>query len=225
MLGDLGESLTKWVLLWIECSHKPEFWFPGKFGSLGYWILYTTTTTTTKSLQSCPTLCDPIDGSPPGSPVLGILQAITGVGCHFLLHEYCIGYWILESANLQLFYGNSIITSGLPWWSSGKKLPANIGDTDSIPGSGKSPGEGKGNLFQYSFLGNPMDRRAWWSMVHACCKKVEHNLVTKQQWFYPGAPENMGRKETDELVTYKVRFNVPETHICGLCQFDYIFFC
>ena len=36
-----------------------------------------------KSLQSCPTLCDPIDGSPPGSPVPGILQA--RVGCHFLL--------------------------------------------------------------------------------------------------------------------------------------------
>ena len=35
-------------------------------------------------LQSCPTLCDPIDGSPPGSPVRGILQN-TGVGCHFLL--------------------------------------------------------------------------------------------------------------------------------------------
>ena len=40
-----------------------------------------------KSLQSCPTLCDPIDGSPPGSPVPGILQARknTGTGCHFLL--------------------------------------------------------------------------------------------------------------------------------------------
>ena len=39
-----------------------------------------------KSLQSCPTLCDPTDGSPPGSPVSGILQAgNTGVGCHFLL--------------------------------------------------------------------------------------------------------------------------------------------
>ena len=38
-----------------------------------------------KSLQSCPTLCDPIDGSPPGSPVPGILQARSlGVGCHFL---------------------------------------------------------------------------------------------------------------------------------------------
>ena len=41
-----------------------------------------------KSLQSCPTLCNPIDGSPPGSPVPGILQARTleWVGCHFLLH-------------------------------------------------------------------------------------------------------------------------------------------
>ena len=40
-----------------------------------------------KSLQSCPTLCDPIDGSPPGSTIPGILQASknTGVGCHFLL--------------------------------------------------------------------------------------------------------------------------------------------
>ena len=39
-----------------------------------------------KSLQSCPTLCDPIDGSPPGSLVPGILQAKnTGWGCHFLL--------------------------------------------------------------------------------------------------------------------------------------------
>ena len=38
-----------------------------------------------KSLQSCPTLCDPIDGSPPGSPVHGIFQAGTRVGCHCLL--------------------------------------------------------------------------------------------------------------------------------------------
>ena len=38
-----------------------------------------------KSLQSCPTLCDPIGGSPSGSTVPGILQAKTRVGCHFLL--------------------------------------------------------------------------------------------------------------------------------------------
>ena len=41
---------------------------------------------TAKSPQSCPTVCDPIDGSPPGFPVPGILQARTlGVGCLFLL--------------------------------------------------------------------------------------------------------------------------------------------
>ena len=39
-----------------------------------------------KSLQSCPTLCDPIDGSPPGSPIPGDSPGKnTGVGCHFLL--------------------------------------------------------------------------------------------------------------------------------------------
>ena len=38
-----------------------------------------------KSLQSCLTLCDPIDGSPPGSPSLGSPSKNTGVGCHFLL--------------------------------------------------------------------------------------------------------------------------------------------
>ena len=40
-------------------------------------IYYIHATATSKSLQSCPTLCDPIDGSPPGSPVPGILQART----------------------------------------------------------------------------------------------------------------------------------------------------
>ena len=45
-----------------------------------------TTTATTKSLQSCPTLCDPIDGSPPGSPIpYDSPGKNTGVGCHFLL--------------------------------------------------------------------------------------------------------------------------------------------
>ena len=46
-----------------------------------------TAATAAKSIQLCPTLCDPMDGSPPGSPVPGILPPgkNTGVGCHFLL--------------------------------------------------------------------------------------------------------------------------------------------
>ena len=42
-----------------------------------------------------------------------------------------------------------------------KNSPANAGDTGLIPGSGKCPGEGHGNLLQYSSLDNPMDRGAW----------------------------------------------------------------
>ena len=50
----------------------------------------------------------------------------------------------------------------------------------SISGLGRSPGEGNGNPVQYSCLGNPMDREAWWATVHGV-KKVRHDLVTKQQ--------------------------------------------
>ena len=60
-----------------------------------------------------------------------------------------------------------------------KNLPANAGDAGSIPGSGRSP-EGNGNSLQYSCLGNPMDRGAWWATVHEVAR-VGHNLVTKQQ--------------------------------------------
>ena len=50
-----------------------------------------------------------------------------------------------------------------------KNLPANAGDirdAGSIPGLGRSPGEGHSNPLQYSCLENPMDRGAWWAMVH-----------------------------------------------------------
>ena len=40
------------------------------------------------------------------------------------------------------------------------------GDADSVPGLGKSPVEGNGNPFQYSCLGNPMDKGTWWAIVH-----------------------------------------------------------
>ena len=40
--------------------------------------------------------------------------------------------------------------------------PASAGDTGLTPGSGKSPGEGNGNPLQYSCMGNPKERGAWW---------------------------------------------------------------
>ena len=46
----------------------------------------------------------------------------------------------------------------------------NAGDPGSIPGLGRSPGEGNGNPLQYSCLGNPMDRKAWHTTVHGVAK-------------------------------------------------------
>ena len=51
-----------------------------------------------------------------------------------------------------------------------KNLLANAGDAGSILGSGKSPGGGHGNSFQYSCLENPIDRRAWQATVHGVPK-------------------------------------------------------
>ena len=59
---------------------------------------------------------------------------------------------------------------GLQRWHSGKESTCQAGDMGSIPVLGRSPGEGNGNPFQYSCLGNPMDRGAWQAAVHAVAK-------------------------------------------------------
>ena len=52
-------------------------------------------------------------------------------------------------------------------------LPAKAGDAGLILGSGRVPGEGNGNPFQYSCLGNPMDRGASWATVHGVAKELD----------------------------------------------------
>ena len=51
-----------------------------------------------------------------------------------------------------------------------KHLPDNAGDPRLIPGVGRSPGKGNGNPLQYSCLGNPMVRGAWWATVYGVAK-------------------------------------------------------
>ena len=55
--------------------------------------------------------------------------------------------------------------------SAVKNLPANAGDVSSIPGLGRSPGDGNGKPLQYPCLGNPMDRRAWQAVVYRVTKR------------------------------------------------------
>ena len=81
--------------------------------------------TAAKSLQSCPTLCNPIDGSPSGSPVPGILQSIscknTGVGCHFLLQCMKVKSEseVAQSCLTLFFQGASILILWLQSLSAG----------------------------------------------------------------------------------------------------------
>ena len=60
--------------------------------------------------------------------------------------------------------------SRFPRWLNSKESACNARDMGSNPGSGRSPGEGNGNPLQYSCLGNPIEREAWWSRVHGITK-------------------------------------------------------
>ena len=57
-----------------------------------------------------------------------------------------------------------------PGSSDGNASAYNVGDLGSIPGSGRSPGEGNGNPLQYSCLENPMDQGTCWATVHGVAK-------------------------------------------------------
>ena len=60
-----------------------------------------------------------------------------------------------------------------PGGSLVKNPPANAGDSGSIPGLGRSLGEGNGSPSQDSCLENPMDREAWWVTVHGVAKELD----------------------------------------------------
>ena len=72
-------------------------------------------------------------------------------------------------------FGFSKIIKVFSGGSGGKESFCQAGDMGSIPGLGRSPGEGNGDPLQYSCLQNAMDRGAWWSQTDG------HDLMTKQQ--------------------------------------------
>ena len=67
---------------------------------------------------------------------------------------------------------NQTFNIGASGGSDGKESACSAGDSGLIPGSGRSPGEGNGNPFQYSCLENPMDGGAWQATVHGVAKRL-----------------------------------------------------
>ena len=139
--------------------------------------------------QSCLTLCSPMGCSPPGSSIHGILQAR-------ILERVAISYSrgssqprdrtcvsCISCISRRIFYHCGLKTQewparplplricvwvkrAFPGGAEVKVSACSAGDLGSIPGSGRSPGEGNGNPLQYSCLENPMDGGAWWAIVH-----------------------------------------------------------
>ena len=73
---------------------------------------------------------------------------------------------------LILFY-SSVMVKWAPQVEVVNNLSANAGDVGSIPGSGRSPGEGNGNPLLYSCLGNPRDRGAWQATIHGVTEESD----------------------------------------------------
>ena len=101
------------------------------------------------------------------------------------------------------FLGQSYETNtGFPGGSDGTE--SNVVDLGSVPGSGRSPGEGNGNSLQYSWAEDTMDRGAWWATVHGLkeldtteqprtCRKLIHIIKVSDCIFQA----MVGRKTKD----------------------------
>ena len=115
-----------------------------------------------KSRQLCLTLGDPMDCSLSGSSIHGLSQArvLEWVAIAFSNKTWNPFKRILDDCG----------SYGLHQWLSGKESNCNAEDPGSIPGSGRAPGGGHGNSFQYSCLGNSMDKGAWQAIVPGVAK-------------------------------------------------------
>ena len=85
------------------------------------------------------------------SKVAVMAQSTVSTNDLYVVYKYCMGF---------------------PGGSDGKETAYNVGDLGSIPESGRSPGEGNGNLPQYSCLENSMDRGAGQTIVHGVAKSL-----------------------------------------------------
>ena len=113
--------------------------------------------------------------------------------------------WIIEKA--REFQKNIYFCCG----SDGKASACRAGDPGSIPGLGRSPGEGNGNPLQYSCLENSMDWGAWWATVHGVAKsrtRLSNFTFTFQAILELSTGHGLVGNEADESVLQSVAINL-----------------
>ena len=106
----------------------------------------------------------------------------------FLILALLRGVWYSNRFRSRLLNDNEGFLGDSVCKESAYKA-GDAGDTGSIPGLGRSPGSGHGNLLQYSFLENPMDREGWRPIVHGVAKELD-------------TTEAIGYKDNDNDVEY-----------------------
>ena len=119
-----------------------------------------------------------------------------------------------RKSSLQVYHVPSLGLSttnwhlpGFPDGSDGKESVCNAGDLSSIPGSGRSPGEGNVYLFRYTCLENPMDRGVWRTVVHGVAK----NRTQLSNWhfhFFIGTC-HLPLQGLNQVLLYPLTFNTP----------------
>ena len=112
-------STLAWRISWREEAGRLQSMGSQRVGH--NWVTSLHFTSTAKSLQSCPALCNPIDSSPPGSPIPGILQARTleWVAISFSTHES--GKWKLKAKSLSCVW--LLVTP----WAAAYQAPPSMG--------------------------------------------------------------------------------------------------
>ena len=95
--------------------------------------------------------------------VLSVFQSCHSPVCLFL--RFVFSGLLFSLFLIFLYCAYLLFILDLSYSSNSKESACSAGDLSSIPGSERSSGEGNGNLLQYSWLENPMDREAWWSTV------------------------------------------------------------
>ena len=126
------------------------------------------------------------------------------MGSHRIGHDWSDSAAAAAAELIQVFPGGSVV----------KNPPAKAGNTGSIPGSGRSPGEGNGNPFQCSCLGSPMDRGAWWATVSMGLQRVIMAEPRSCLWMLPVCPLSWPRCRSHRLSFLSI--NLPGLQVCAL---------